>query len=117
MEQNKENVTGVRESIAEVKKETTWDGLAMDIAKRLKAAEKAKNAGLFVLGAVAAIAIIFGSVERQHLVSANLQNDREWRELFSSYDYVSQDGEGQNYYNNDVGGDVNNGTANKETEK
>lgn len=43
-------------------------------------------------------------------------NDEKWRDLFSSYDYVSQDGEGQNYYNNDIGGDVNNGAAGKEAE-
>lgn len=110
MEQNKENTT-------EEKVRETWDGLAMDIAKRLKAAERAKNVGLFALGAVAAIAIIFGTVERQHLVSSNLQNDREWRELFSSYDYVSQDGEGQNYYNNEIGGNVNNGAENEDAKK
>lgn len=45
------------------------------------------------------------------------KNDVDWRELFSSYDYVLQDGEGQNYYNSNVGGDVNNGAENKETEK
>lgn len=117
MEQNKENVTEVQENTVEDKKEATWDSLAMEVAGKLKAAEKAKNAGLFVLGAVAAIAIIFGFAERQHLVNANLQNDREWRELFSSYDYVSQDGEGQNYYNNEIGGNVNNGAENKETER
>ena len=47
----------------------------------------------------------------------NYCNDRDWRELFSSYDYVSQDGEGYNYYNSDVGGDVTNGTENPETEE
>lgn len=29
---------------------------------------------------------------------------------WNSYDYVSQDGEGYNYYNADIEGDVNNGT-------
>lgn len=33
-----------------------------------------------------------------------------WLYVFQSYDYVSQDGEGYNYYNQDVGGDVNNGS-------
>lgn len=46
----------------------------------------------------------------------NYMNDRDWRELFASYDYVSQDGEGYNYYNSDIGGDVNNGTESTETE-
>ena len=47
----------------------------------------------------------------------NYCNDRDWRELFSSYDYVSQDGQGYNYYNSGIGGNVNNGTEDPETEK
>lgn len=33
-----------------------------------------------------------------------------WLYVFQSYDYVSQDGDGYNYYNHEVGGDVYNGT-------
>lgn len=40
-----------------------------------------------------------------------------WLWVFQSYDYVSQDGDGYNYYNQDVGGDVNNGTENKSKEE
>lgn len=47
----------------------------------------------------------------------NYCNDRDWRELFSSYDYVSQDGEGVNYYNSDIGGNVNNGAESEAAEK
>lgn len=36
-----------------------------------------------------------------------------WLYVFQSYDYVTQDGEGYNYYNREVGGDVYNGTENK----
>lgn len=91
-------------------KETTWDRLALDIAGRLKAAEKAKNLAIVVLGiAVVAISISLSII--------NYKNDRDWRELFASYDYVSQDGEGYNYYNSDIEGDVNNGAENTETEK
>ena len=32
-----------------------------------------------------------------------------WLYVFQSYDYVTQDGDGQNYYNREVGGDVYNG--------
>ena len=35
-----------------------------------------------------------------------------WIYQWNSYDYISQDGEGYNYYNSDVGGDVTNGTEN-----
>lgn len=34
-----------------------------------------------------------------------------WIHVFNSYEYVSQDGEGYNYYNSEVEGDINNGTA------
>lgn len=33
-----------------------------------------------------------------------------WIYQWNSYDYVSQDGDGYNYYNSDVEGDVLNGT-------
>lgn len=46
-----------------------------------------------------------------HQININYQNNKEWRELFGSYDYVSQDGNGENYYNSNVSGEVNNGAA------
>lgn len=47
-------------------------------------------------------------------MNINKENDREWRELFNSYDYISQDGNGENYYNSNVSGEVNNGTTDQE---
>lgn len=35
-----------------------------------------------------------------------------WIYQWNSYDYVSQDGEGYNYYNSDVEGDITNGSEN-----
>lgn len=40
-----------------------------------------------------------------------------WLYVFQSYDYVSQDGEGYNYYNKEVGGDVYNGSEDKDKEE
>lgn len=40
-----------------------------------------------------------------------------WLWVFQSYDYVSQDGEGYNYFNREVGGDVFNGAEDKSEEK
>ena len=40
-----------------------------------------------------------------------------WIYQWNSYDYVSQDGDGYNYYNSDIGGDVSNGAENPETEE
>lgn len=36
---------------------------------------------------------------------------------WTAYDYVSQDGEGYNYYNSDVEGDITNGTENQAEEE
>lgn len=40
---------------------------------------------------------------------ANERNNQRWIEYLSQYDFVSQDGEGYNYYNSGIGGDVVNG--------
>lgn len=40
-----------------------------------------------------------------------------WIYQWNSYDYVSQDGEGYNYYNYGVEGDVDNGTADQAEEE
>ena len=40
-----------------------------------------------------------------------------WIYVFNSYEYVYQDGSGENYYNNEVDGDVENGTNNQEEEE
>lgn len=51
------------------------------------------------------------------LISLLVGTNMTWLYVFQSYDYVSQDGDGYNYYNQDVGGDVNNGTENKSKEE
>lgn len=40
-----------------------------------------------------------------------------WLWVFQSYDYVSQDGEGYNYFNRDVDGSVYNGTESENKEE
>lgn len=40
-----------------------------------------------------------------------------WIYQWNSYDYVSQDGNGYNYYNSDVEGDIANGTENQTEEE
>lgn len=57
-------------------------------------------AGFVVLGLVA-------SNIRYSL--ANERNNQRWIEYLSQYDFVTQDGDGYNYFNSDVGGDVVNG--------
>lgn len=57
-------------------------------------------AGFVVLGLVA-------SNIRYSL--ANERNNQRWIEYLSQYDFVTQDGDGYNYFNSDVGGDAVNG--------
>lgn len=50
------------------------------------------------------------------LVIAFVGTNAYWIYQWHSYDYVSQDGEGYNYYNSDINGDINNGTTNQTEE-
>ncbi|MCI8378652.1 MAG: hypothetical protein HFH72_09060 [Lachnospiraceae bacterium] len=43
-------------------------------------------------------------------------NDDKWREVFTSYDFISQDGEGINNINDGTQGDLNNGAESEEEE-
>lgn len=46
-------------------------------------------------------------------MNINKENDREWRELFNSYDYITQDGGGINSINSGEQGDLLNGAESK----
>lgn len=84
--------------------------LASEVISWSNKIAKAKD---FAIGCLVAGIVIIGI----GMAVINYCNDRDWRELFSSYDYVSQDGEGYNYYNSDIGGNVNNGAENTETKE
>ena len=45
-------------------------------------------------------------------LAALVATNTYWIYVFNSYEYVSQDGEGYNYYNSEIGGDVENGPKN-----
>ena len=45
-------------------------------------------------------------------LSALIGTNAAWIYVFNSYEYVYQDGSGENYYNNEIGGDANNGATN-----
>ena len=42
---------------------------------------------------------------------ANERNNQRWLEYLSEYDFISQDGEGVNYFNSEISGNVTNGSA------
>lgn len=84
--------------------------LASEIINRSEKVSKSKSFAMVCL-TIALISIT------TVMAIINYRNDCDWRELFSSYDYVSQDGEEYNYYNSDIKGDVKNGTDNKREEE
>lgn len=45
-------------------------------------------------------------------LAALVGTNAAWIYVFNSYEYVTQDGEGYNYYNSEIDGDVENGTEN-----
>lgn len=99
-------------------KELTTEHLAMEVLKQEQRKSKALIFGLtagLIISGISTVATIFcGKAERENLVQTNYQNDCEWRKLFSEYDYISQDGNGENYYNSNVSGEVNNGAMSEE---
>lgn len=44
-------------------------------------------------------------------LAALIGTNAYWIHILNTYEYVYQDGTGENYYNNEIGGDVNNGAA------
>ena len=88
------------ETSADTTKITT-EHLALEILKQEQSKSKAKNVGIISL-TVAVVIIAIG------MAIINYQNDREWRELFDSYDFISQDGEGFNNVNSGTQGNLDN---------
>lgn len=99
-------------------KELTTEHLAMEVLKQEQRKSKALifglTAGLIISGISTVATTVCGKMERENLVQTNYQNDCEWRKLFSEYDYISQDGNGENYCNSNVSGEVNNGATGQE---
>lgn len=61
----------------------------------------------YIFAAVAFVTLFIGAgVLFGYLVNTNQKNNEKWIELFESYDYMSQDGEGVNNINMGAQGDV-----------
>lgn len=85
----------------ELKKDTA-DNFTMELLREFKAQQKGRTI-------ISAISIIGLVIVVLFCITFHYKSEQGWQELFGSYDYVSQDGEGYNYYNSDIGGNVNNG--------
>lgn len=96
------------------KEDASWDSvekcLASEIINSAKKESKAKDIGIVCTTIIASIAII-------GLLLVNQNQTNSFLNYLSEYDFVSQDGEGFNYFNTDIGGDVSNGTESPETEE
>lgn len=109
MKQNKENATET--------KKPTGKPLAMDVLKQEQNRSKAKDLGntlSFILSILLLVALVYSY---KYSTDMFYKNDKEWRELFSSYDYITQDGGGYNNVNSGQQGDLNNGATSENEEK
>lgn len=95
------------ENITEAE-ELTTEHLAMEMLRDEQEKSKVKNIGIIVLGMVTAASIAAMVVTTIYLSNMNYRNDKEWRDLFNSYDFIFQDGEGINNINPGNQGDLDN---------
>lgn len=96
------------------KENASWDSvekyLASEIIENTKREARGMLVGIICETILASVAII-------GLLIANHTNTTYFLGYLSEYDFVSQDGEGYNYYNSGVGGNVSNGSENQKTEE
>lgn len=81
---------------------------ALEILRQEQEKSKAKENGLWAMGILAALILLAAVVINIHLANINHKNNEKWMEMFGSYDFISQDGEGVNNINSGTQGDVTN---------
>lgn len=86
----------------EKKNQTTWEDAGKFVSELI--ADTRSQVKRWFIAFLVTLAALFGT---------NIY----WIYQWNSYDYVSQDGHGYNYYNSDVEGDIANGTENQTEEK
>ena len=82
----------------EEKKQTKWSQVEEYLATQVIDQAKRATKRWFIAWLITMIALVVTNVY--------------WIDVMNSYEYVYQDGTGENYYNNEIDGDVDNGTAN-----
>lgn len=86
--------------------ETTATEIIGDLGRQLQRMEKLSQ---YTIIALTVVGIGLLVVNYRHAIAHETIN-RQWIEYLSQYDFVSQGGDGYNYFNSNVEGDVNNGT-------
>lgn len=84
--------------------------LATEIIRGAKREAKGLWVGIICVTALAIVAVSWFAFN-------NYSQTKGFLNYLSEYDFVSQDGEGYNYYNSDIRGDVSNGAESKETKE
>ena len=84
--------------------------LASEIIASREKVIRATSKGLFCITVISVVTII------GLLILLQLQSNK-FVDYLSQYDFVSQDGEGYNYYNSEIKGDVSNGTENQKVKE
>lgn len=86
--------------------ETTATEIIGDLGKHLQRLEKLSQ---YTIIALTVISIGLLVANYRHAIAYETVN-RQWIEYLSQYDFVTQDGDGYNYFNSAITGDVLNGT-------
>lgn len=96
------------------KENASWKGveecLASEIIRSAKREARGLWAGIICVTTIAIVTISW-------LAFDNYSQTKGFLNYLSEYDFVSQDGEGYNYYNSDIGGNVSNGPENQKAEE
>lgn len=91
----------------------SWKNVEKCLASEIIRGSKREAKGLWIgIICVTVLAIVAVS----WLAFDNYSQTKGFLNYLSEYDFVSQDGEGYNYYNSDIGGNVSNGAENPQTE-
>lgn len=90
-----------KENLTQESQEPIQENFATEIFRTFKAHTTMVIIGLLILLAASSAA----------WATAYYLNDKEWRELFDSYDFISQDGEGFNNVNSGTQGNLDNSDA------
>ncbi len=107
--QNNENATDAKKQ-----ENATKTGEQENFTTQLFHEFKRQQRSRMIISAISIIGLVI-------IILAGLRvhskSEREWKELFNSYDFVSQDGEGINNINNGEQGDLNNGAESENKEE
>lgn len=102
-------------------KKNSWDNAEQFLASEIiSSRERTVNSLMKTIGFITLLSIfvITGLLFVNYHQSKTIEkNNQGWIDYLSEYDFVSQDGEGLNYFNRDVEGSVYNGAESKDEEK